>query len=283
MFNEYWGLRHSPFDSSRDTDAFYPSRTHDEALARMAFLVEQGRRIGTLSGPAGAGKSYVLGLFARQMQRRGARAALLSVSGVPAAGIAWELADRLGVSGEGGADDPRLWRRLREHLQENTSQRIYTLVLFDDADCEDSACEATLQRLAQLDTARRSDFTLIAAVGACNGPLGDWLADATDLWVPLQPLDFEETAGYVAHRWNHAGGHQHPFHDAALRRLHQLCGGIPRRINQLCDLALVAAMSEGLQEVRPELLDSVRAQLCAPRELDTVHEESPNDALSCVA
>lgn len=280
MVNDYWGLHCSPFDSSNDDDAFYAARTHDEALARMAFLVEHRRRIGALRGAPGTGKSYLLGLFARRMQRRGARAALLSVSGMPAASMAWELADRLGVADEGDIEDPRLWRRLREHLEENTSQGVHTLVLIDDADGGDLVCRATLERLAQLDAARRSAFTLIVAVQACRGALGEWLEEATDLWIPIQPFELEETFGYVAHRWMQAGGREMPFDDAALTRVHELCRGVPRRINQLCDLALVAAMSGGLTEVRRELLDSVRAQLCSPCPTEGIGEPCAEDALS---
>jgi general secretion pathway protein A len=277
MFNGYWGLRHSPFEFAADAGSFYPSRTHDEALARMAFLAEQRRRVGALKGPAGIGKSYVLGMFARQMQRRGARLASLSLSGIPASEIAWELADRLGVAGDEAQQGPRLWRRLREHFQENTAQGVQSLVLIDDADGGEAGCGTTLERLAQLDAARRSDFTLIVAVETRAGALGDWLSEAADLWIPLEPLDLEETAGYVAHRWKQAGGQESPFDEAALGRLHELCGGIPRRLNQLCDLALVAAMGEGEHVIGRERVESVREQLCM-RKLPVGAEASLSEA-----
>lgn len=279
MLNAYWGLHQSAFNGPAETESFYRSRTHDEALARMTFLVDQRQRVGTLSGAAGTGKSYLLRLFARHMQRRGARVASLNLSGVPAPEIAWDLADRLGLAGEIGLEGPRLWRGLRERLQENTAQGLHTLMLLDDADGGEAGCGTVLQRLARLDAARRCDFTLLVSVRRRREAVGDWLGEAADLWIPLEPLDLEETAGYVAHRWSRAGGDEAPFDEGALRRLHALCEGVPRRINQLCGLALVAAMGEGLRVIDREVVDSVREQLCSPELSMRFEEMMPEEAV----
>ena len=70
MYQSHWGLRQSPFRSCLDPQSFYQSPTHDEALARLHFLVDEHRRLGLLMGPAGSGKSLLSWRsFARQLRR----------------------------------------------------------------------------------------------------------------------------------------------------------------------------------------------------------------------
>ena len=68
MFESHWGLRESPFRDLADPRYFYCSPTHDEALARLQFLVRNHRRLGLLLGTPGSGKTLLLGVFGRQMR-----------------------------------------------------------------------------------------------------------------------------------------------------------------------------------------------------------------------
>jgi len=63
MYQTHWGLQESPFRGCLDPKSFYQSPTHEEALARLHFLVEHGRRLGLLTGPSGSGKSLLLEVF----------------------------------------------------------------------------------------------------------------------------------------------------------------------------------------------------------------------------
>ncbi len=60
MYETHWGLDVSPFRGLADPRFFYCSPTHDEALARLTFLVENRRRLGLLLGEPGSGKTLVL-------------------------------------------------------------------------------------------------------------------------------------------------------------------------------------------------------------------------------
>ena len=53
---DYWQLRESPFRSGRNLDFFFASATHEEALARLQFLVEERGTLGMVSGCEGSGK-----------------------------------------------------------------------------------------------------------------------------------------------------------------------------------------------------------------------------------
>ena len=66
----------------------------------------------------------------------------------------------------------------------------------------------------------------------------------------LDALSPDETRQYIAHRLAVAGLQGPlPFLRRALARVHALTGGVPRRINLLCDRALLGAYGAGLREV----------------------------------
>ena len=80
MYQAHWGLQESPFRGDLDPKSYYQSPTHEEALARLSFLVGQHRRLGLLVGPSGSGKSLLLEVFAQQL-RRGKRATFATPGG----------------------------------------------------------------------------------------------------------------------------------------------------------------------------------------------------------
>ncbi len=57
---KHWGLERWPFTSAPGVRQFYPTATHNEALARIEYLVETRWRLGALLGDSGVGKSLVL-------------------------------------------------------------------------------------------------------------------------------------------------------------------------------------------------------------------------------
>ena len=79
MYPTRWGLSETPFATRLDPRFFHPSPTHEEALARLHFLVDDGRRLGLLSGSRGSGKSLLLQVFARQIRRVGLPLARLNM------------------------------------------------------------------------------------------------------------------------------------------------------------------------------------------------------------
>jgi general secretion pathway protein A len=79
----------------------------------------------------------------------------------------------------------------------------------------------------------------------------------------LRPLSAEETAAYVTHRLEAAGSTRPIFEPTAMQPLHELSGGVPRRINRLCDLALLVGFADGSSSISPEQVEAVAQELTA--------------------
>src|SRR5262249_35200109 len=133
MLRKHWGLRDSPFRPAIDWRHFFPSPTHEEALARLEFLLADHRRLGLLFGPAGCGKSLVLDVFSRRVRRRGTQVANLSLLRADLREFLWLAAAELGINPDRDDDPFCLWRGILDRLTENRYQQLDTVLLLDDA------------------------------------------------------------------------------------------------------------------------------------------------------
>ena len=262
MYPSHWGLRESPFRNCLDPRFFYQSPTHDEALARLHFLVEQRRRLGVLLGVAGSGKSMLLEVFAKQLRRVGTPAAKLSLQGVTADEFLCLLAVALQLNPRPGASRAVLWRMVTDRLIEYRYQRLSTAVLLDDADTADEQVLSQVGRLAAFDLSAQSRLTIVLTAQPDRlRRLGTRLLELAELRVDVEPWQQSETADYLGTSLARAGRQSPVFDDPAVTRLHELSHGIPRRVSQLADLSLLAGAGAELSEIGAEVVESVYEEL----------------------
>jgi general secretion pathway protein A len=89
------------------------------------------------------------------------------------------------------------------------------------------------------------------------------LDERLDIKVFLPTLTIDETAAYVEHRLAAAGATRAIFADDALATVHRLTRGVPRRINRLCDLALLVGFANGAHAIDDDDLRAVHDELVA--------------------
>jgi general secretion pathway protein A len=269
MYLEAWGLRDSPFGAA--CEAPFRTPAFEEAIARLHYLVEARRRLGLLLGAPGAGKSTVLEAFARELRRQNRQVARIPLCGLGPREFLWALAAELGLAPARDLGSFDLWRSLTDHLIENRYQNSSTVLLLDDADetgsggrVEESGREVLAQvaRLAEFEGARDSTLTLVLAASQERmHRLGRRVLELTELRVDLEPWEATETEQYLTQRLQQLGGTRRVFREDAMSRLHTLSLGNPRRINQLANLALVAAAGQGQGIVEPATVDGVFQEL----------------------
>jgi len=265
MYQRHWGLEESPFASRVAPGSFYESPTHEEALARLHYLVDERRRLGLLMGPAGSGKSLVIERFARQNRDLGRVAVEVGLVGVEPEEFPVLLAIGLGLNPRPGLPGPAIWRLVGDRIAEFRYQQTPTVLLLDDAD---GACPGVLTQVARLAKSASgpdSRLTLVLAGQPTRmGRLGTPLLDLADLRIDLEAWEPADTAQFLETSLRKAGRSAPVFGKPAVTRLHELAQGIPRRVSQLADLALVAGAGRNLTSIDAETVDS------ACRELGTI-------------
>jgi type II secretory pathway predicted ATPase ExeA len=84
-----------------------------------------------------------------------------------------------------------------------------------------------------------------------------------DLRLELEPWSNEEVESFVRNSLTTAACSPDLFTEACIRRLAELTDGIPRRVQQLAQLSLVAAAAQDLDEIDEDTLDTVQQELSA--------------------
>jgi general secretion pathway protein A len=80
----------------------------------------------------------------------------------------------------------------------------------------------------------------------------------------LEPLDLENTKGYIQCRLQLAGASSEAknlFPDETVERIHQFSRGVPRLINTISDNAMITAFARQLTSVPPSIIDEVADEL----------------------
>jgi len=253
MYQQYWGLRESPFRGSLDVSQFFATPNHDEALARLHFLVEGCRHLGLIAGKFGIGKSLLLEVFAQRIYHDGGEVARVSLLGIDTHEMLWSIGAQFGLD-PATADTPFvLWRSLADFLACSRYENRQVLIVCDDADAAHPEVLDLVQRLVQFDAHRLVRQTVLLATadtGLPRLPLG--LLELAELAITLEPWDLTETARFIDFALRKSGCQGSVFTPAAVERLHELAGGIPLRIKQLADLALLAGAGLDLRQINAD-------------------------------
>jgi type II secretory pathway predicted ATPase ExeA len=257
MFQAYWGLSRSPFSRTAARESLSRSPIHAEALARLDFLRENRGSLGLLLGPAGSGKSAVLAEFAERAARSGAIVASLPTVAAEERHVLPPLAEALHLSP--ASDLWVLWRQVVDRLSELRLDGSLAVVLLDDLDRTTASTLALVERLLGLPEAPL--LVVGTARPETTARIGSPILDQVALRIELSAWSESETREHLQHSLAAAGRVQPAFAESAARRLFELSGGAPRRVNQLAQLALLAGAGRQLAIIDAETIDGVQQEL----------------------
>jgi general secretion pathway protein A len=265
MHVDHWHFTQSPFRSVLDVDRYYPAASHEEALARLEYLVEARRRLGVLVGDAGVGKSLVLRVARERLARKGAEVALVDALGSGTRDLLWQLAAALGTAPREASEVPHLWRLVADRIAENRLQQISTVLLVDDAGQAGPDVLTQLRRLARLDATPAAQWTIVLVAEAQQA--ARWpesLRESVDLRIELEPWSEADTIGFVQTSLVEAGRLEPIFEDEALAAMYDLTSGVPRRVARLAEFALVAGAAVDLDRIDATMVQTAYDEMAWP-------------------
>jgi general secretion pathway protein A len=236
----------------------------EEALARLHFLADRGRKLGLLRGIAGVGKTSLLRQFMAERRRMSDDVTLLDLTGADGRELLSQIAQRFDRRRTIDLSRITLWRAIADRLWTNHLQRIPSLLLLDNLDLATEEASSIVLRLLQLDECTHAKVTVILSVDAHSTKrLDRRLLERIDLTMQLQPWSEEEVADYLLYQVvRQERGFPAPTHDAA-QRLHELTGGVPRQVARLVELALLATRSLDHASLDAETMELVSQEWTA--------------------
>ena len=258
MYEQFWGLSANPFVSSTAKPVFQASEPHDEALSRLLYLAENQRRFGLLIGPAGTGKSLLLDVLSSEVGRETHHVAALDTVGLSRHELLWQVAVALRLAPSDSISRWALWRMIDDHVSALGQSGIHWLLLIDHLERADPDCLPLLERLLH----RSPSVTVVASVRTSGlAAISPVLCELSELRIELTALNRNQTKAYVNGLLSQGGCPTQPFDESAINSIFRHSAGIPRGINRLCDLSLLAGMSEDNQVITEAIVESAAYEL----------------------
>ena len=270
MYAQYFGLKQDPFSIAPDPRYLFMSERHREALAHLLYGLGGGGGFVLLSGEIGAGKTTVCRCFLEQIPRR-CNVAFIFNPKLTVTELLKTVCDEFRIPvehiGPGTATVKDYTDPLNEFLLKTHSVGQSSVLIIDEAQNLSTDVLEQLRLLTNLETSERKLLQIIL-IGQPElrsmlaRPELEQLAQRVIARYHLDALSEDETAQYIRHRLAVSGmSRAIPFDARALRRIHQLSRGIPRRINLLCDRALLGAYASGKTDVDAAILDKAAGEV----------------------
>jgi len=269
MYESYWQLNEKPFENCCDPRFYFPGESHQAALLKLRYAIENRRGGAILAGPSGSGKTLIAAMLRSTLAEQFVPFVHLVFPQMSADQLLAYLADELAGSGDGSpaSDVQKSIRRIEHFLADNTRDGRHAVVVVDEAHLiDDGRAFEAMRLLLNFELAGRPGLTLLLAGQPGILPTLDrmpQLEERVGVKCLLRPFTERETADYVSHRLKVAGATRALFEADALPTLHRLTHGVARRINRLSDLALLIGYAEGRRTISAGHLEAVSQELIA--------------------
>jgi general secretion pathway protein A len=253
MYERFYGLKEKPFNNTPDPKFLLLTPSHREALAQLVYGVQEHKGFMVLTGEVGTGKTTLLRALMRRLDSTTAVSFLFNSTLSFDESLEYMLED----FGIGKAGETRVQRliSLNNFLIERRRAGQNTVVIFDEAQNLEAGSLEHIRLLSNFETT--SDKLIqILLVGQpelkqkLQLPELRQLKQRIGLRCVITPLHPEDVKDYVRSRLRVAGARDlNLFADAAVRRIGEFAGGIPRVINTICDHCLLIGYADQTRRI----------------------------------
>lgn len=272
MYESFFKFNGKPFQLNPDPSFFYGSRGHKRAMAYLEYGLHQSEGFIVITGEIGAGKTTIVRSLLEQLDPDKVVAANLVSTQIDANDMLRMVAAAFGVPSR-TLDKAGLLLALETFLVSVAASGKRALLIVDEAQ---NLTPAAVEELRMLSNFQLEDHALLQSFLVGQPEFRDimqsgemqQLRQRVIASYHLGPLDSQETRGYIEHRLGHVGWNNDPaFEPGAYTAIYGYTGGIPRKINTLCDRLLLGAyLSErhtiGEADVR-EVIEELKEEFAA--------------------
>ncbi len=299
MYESYWKLTEKPFEDRLTSRFYYPSSTHQTALLKILYAIENRREVVVLCGPSGVGKSLVQDQLRAQLPEFVGPVISLPYPDLDRDQLLAYLAMQLSDEADHQQTSPALSiRQIETAIRKASLAKKQILLLIEEAEwMEARGGFEALRLLLNLAKVPTTVQTTVQTTVPANVPTSENTAEGNTVenssgqtgltilmngqpsLIPqlerqvsfnqriaarcvLNRFNVEETYSYITHRLRAAGGSADQiFESAAIDSIHFLTDGVPRRINNLCDMLLMVGYAQETQIIGASMVEEVHRDL----------------------
>lgn len=265
MYTTFFGFKENPFNLTPDPRYLYLSRYHREALDHLLYGINERRGFIAITGGIGTGKTTLCRALLEHIDEK-TKSALIFSSFISDMEILETINREFGIEMGPGAETKKDYiDALNQFLLENFSSGGNALLLIDEAQNLSHTVLEQIRMLSNLETEKDKLIQIVLVgqselKGILEAPSLRQLNERITVRYDLKPLGPADLKGYVDHRLLVAGGSGNPgFTNRAFKKIYEYTSGNPRRINAVCDRALLIAYTGEKQSItRAMVKDAIR-------------------------
>lgn len=270
MYLRFYSLRSQPFRLTPDPHFFHLAEPHRNALMTLLQGIVRRRGIMVLTGPIGTGKTTVLNalmfLTGKAAPQQKIATAFLVNPVLNRDEFLEALVEDFEVDCSSKSRPQRLQALYRMFRQVQKTGGT-SLLIIDEAHLLSNEVMEDIRLIGNMDCHQEQLLQVVLCgqpelASTLLHPNMKALRQRIAVMMQVRSFSLEETRRYIEGRLRCAGSSGPcPFTAAALREIYVASSGVPRLINLLCDDALMMGFKARQQQLGPEVIQKVAAEL----------------------
>ena len=260
MYEEYWGLDTLPFENVPDPRFLYRSSQHEEALMRILYATKSQKGAAMLTGEIGCGKTTLSRAFIQEISKDEFEVGLIANPSLSPSDFLREMLFQLGIDNSSG-EKPEMLHALNDKMLKDRERGKKTILIIDDAQAIQD--KSILEELRLLLNFQLNEQFLLTLILIGQPELRDNVAKLKQLdsrisiRYHLRHLDLNDTTRYIMFRLKVAGLKRNILTKEAIDKIFSYTNGVPREINNICDLALLDGFSTKAELVDTKIINKL--------------------------
>ena len=244
-----------------DPAFLYWSDQHKRAFSVLEFGILSRAPITLITGSVGCGKTTLLRQLLKQIESNAVVGLISNAQGGRGELIQWVL-HSLGVEFDPSQSYVSQFQVLQDYLIKTYAEGKRVILIFDEAQ---NLSQDSLEELRMLTNINSNKDELIQLVLVGQEELREMikkpelrqLAQRIAASFHLKPLTEASTHEFIVHRLRVAGGTGKEIDEKAKMLIYEVTRGIPRLVNQVCDMSLLYAWSAETKVVDSKVVQAV--------------------------
>ncbi len=267
MFDDFYGLTGRPFQLTPDPAFYFESLTHRKALSYLSYGLAQGEGFVVITGEVGAGKSTLVAHLMATIDPARLTAAQVVTSALGGEELVHVVAQAFGLIVE-GHDKASALGAIEAFLHDEARAGRRCLLVVDESQ---NLQIGALEELRMLSNFQLGAHPLLQTLLLGQPEFRATIQDHPDLEQlrqrviaahHLDAMEPGEVQPYVEHRLKTVGWTGNPaFEPAVFAGLYEASGGVPRRINQICNRLMLLGSVEQRAQIDGAMLAMVLDEL----------------------
>ena len=260
MYKEFFNLKEKPFSLNPDPQFLYLSKNHIRAQTMLEYGFHSQAGFTVITGDIGAGKTTLVNYL---LEQEGEDVVIGVINNTHASFgnlMSWIL-DAFDLD-EPSLESAKKLRKFTEFVMDQYADGKRVLLVIDEAQNLSADTLEELRLISNINIASDVFLQLILIgqpelIEKLNDPKLTQFAQRIGVDFHLRPMDYMDTGKYILHRLKVAGSQKSIFNTDAIAAIFCFSEGVPRRINTICDMALVYAFADDCKIINAQLIIDV--------------------------